>query len=147
MIRQMVRALLVCFLTLTCILFSLQVHPAVRLPPGVPSTQPPAAVTPEPHIDNSHLPLPGVQLRLQPLCPIGTRAVPLRPLSVALHRLPQLQLLSRYADTHSNCSTDPSSCLPSSSGRTHCHVAHTAGLPPLPTPPARPDAVSRPERG
>lgn len=138
--------LVTCLLMLVYPVF-IQARPAVRLPPGIPPAQPAAAVPPQPHSGSAHLPLPGLQLRLQPLCPHRTGAVPLHPFTVALCWLPQLQLLSRHAGTHSHHVPDPSGCHPSFSGCTHHCVCRPAGLPPLPPAPARPHAVGscRPE--
>lgn len=125
----------------TVIPLILQVFAALHLPPDVPASQPPAAVSPQPRgSGGSHLPLPGLQPRLHPLRPLRTGAVPLHPFTLGLYCLPQLQLPPRHADTRSHC-------LPNSAGRhppacSDCRVRHTAGLPPLPPPPARPDAVS-----
>lgn len=115
----------------------------MHLPPGVPPAQPGAAVPAQPHSSSARLPLPGLQLCLQPLRPCRTRAVPLRSITVTLRWLPQLQLLPQQSGGRSHRSIpDPTGCHPPSSGCTHLYACRPTGLRPLPSAPARPDAVS-----
>ena len=121
-----------------------QAGPAVRVPPGLPAAQPAAAVPARP-LSSARLPLPGLQLRLQPLRPPRAGAVPLRRLTLALRRVPQLQLLPRHVGAHSHRVPEPSDRHASFPGCTQRHVCPPAGLPALPPAPAQPHAVSDPQ--
>lgn len=122
---------------------SVQARPAKHLPAGLPPAQPHVAVPGQPHSSGARLPLPGLQLRLQPLRPHGPGAVPLRTITITLRWLPQLQLLPQHSGARSNRSIpDPAGCDPPSSGCTHHYVCGASGLPSLPSAPAGPHAVS-----
>lgn len=126
-----------------CSSLCVQAGPAVCLPPGLPAAQPGAAVPAQPHSGSAQPPLPGLQLRLQPLRPHCPGAVPLHPFPIAVLWLPQLQLLPQHSGARSlRGLPDPSRWRPPSSGHAHCHARRPAGLPPLPSAPARPHAVS-----